>query len=224
MGPMFRKFREPPSSFEPPDDSTEPALIPHDAPERAEIRIATDCIACGCCVSSCTMMDHHPDYAGPAALARAYALIADGRDGLQQERLAAALPSCHHCRTETNCTEVCPKGISPTRAIKYIQRVGIIRRDEKPDEPIAASAPTESQEPETPLWKRIDRATFLRHAGVAALGAAAAVTVGGVAAVSAIVPEDRGASQNWVPLAQLSELPPGQVTTVMLEYDVTSVI
>ena len=24
-----------------------------------------------------------------------------------------------------NCTEVCPKGISPTRAIKYIQRVAL---------------------------------------------------------------------------------------------------
>src|SRR5688500_2923757 len=217
MGPMFRKFREPPSSFEPPDDSTEPALIPHDAPERAEIRIATDCIACGCCVSSCTMMDHHPDYAGPAALARAYALIADGRDGLQRERLAAALPACHHCRTETNCTEVCPKGISPTRAIKYIQRVGLIRREEEPREGAAPAEPAFSTPPQ-----KIDRATFLRHAGVATLGAAAAVTVGGVAAISAIAPEDRGASRNWVPLAQMSALPSGQITTVMLEYDVTS--
>ena len=48
-------------------------------------------------------------------------MIADGRDGLMQERLAAALPSCHHCRTETNCTDVCPKGIS-TQNIAVMNR------------------------------------------------------------------------------------------------------
>jgi succinate dehydrogenase / fumarate reductase iron-sulfur subunit len=219
MDPMFRKFRETLSFFEPKDASPEPALIPPDAPEREEIRIATDCIACGCCVSSCTMVDHHPDYAGPAALARAYSLLADGRDGLFQERLNRALPSCHECRTEMNCTEVCPKGISPTRAIKYIERIGITRRQEKPVEPVAA--PKEAPEASLPAWKRIDRATFLRHAGVAALGVAAAATVGAVAAVSAI-PHDRGVSQSWIPLAQLQDLPAGRITTVMLEYDLKS--
>jgi succinate dehydrogenase / fumarate reductase, iron-sulfur subunit len=134
MDPMFRKFRETLSFFDAKEATTEPALIPPDAPEREHIRVATDCIQCGCCVSSCTMVDHHPDYAGPAALARAYSLLADGRDGLFQERLNAALPSCHECRTEMNCTDVCPKGISPTRAIKYIERIGIIRREEKPPE------------------------------------------------------------------------------------------
>jgi len=214
MDPMFNKFRQTLSFFEPAKDaSPEPALIPHDAPEREEIRIATDCIACGCCVSSCTMVDHHADYAGPAALARAYALLADGRDGLFEERLAAALPSCHECRTEMNCTEVCPKGISPTRAIKYIERIGIIRRDTKPEEP----PPVVETPP--PLPRRIDRATFLRHAGVAAVGAAAAVTLAGVAAVTTVPASDATASENWVPLAKLSELPAGEITTVLLKYD-----
>src|SRR5215207_2000474 len=49
MDPMFDKFRQTLSFFEPKDESTEPARIAHDAPEREEIRIATDCIACGCC-------------------------------------------------------------------------------------------------------------------------------------------------------------------------------
>jgi len=233
MDPLFRQFRDTLSFFEPKDDSTEPALIPHDAPEREEIRIATDCIACGCCVSSCTMVDHHPDYAGPAALARAYALIADGRDGLFQERLAAALPSCHECRTEMNCTEVCPKGISPTRAIKYIQRIGIIKR-EAPTEQVDAAAMIGSiasgstgpgvveTEREAALDCRIDRATFLRHAGVAAIGAATAITLGGIVGVSAIGPTDPGADRQWIPLANLSDLPPGQITTVMLNYEARS--
>src|SRR6185503_19578968 len=134
MDPMFDKFRQTLSFFEPKDESTEPARISPDAPERDEIRIATDCIACGCCVSSCTMVHHHPDYAGPAALARAYSLIADSRDSLFAERLASALSSCHECRTEANCTEVCPKGISPTRAIKYIQRLAITADIDQPEE------------------------------------------------------------------------------------------
>src|SRR6266545_4750804 len=128
MDPLFAQFRQTLSFFEPKEGTTEPALIPPDAPEREEIRIATDCIACGCCVSSCTMGHHRPAYAGPAALARAYSLLADTRDGSFQERIAAALPSCHECRTEMNCTEVCPKGISPTRAIKYIQRVALTHK------------------------------------------------------------------------------------------------
>ncbi len=68
---------------------------------------------------------YHEDYAGPAALNRAFTLLADSRDGLFRRRLDRALASCYHCRTEFNCTEVCPKGISGTRAIKYIQRLAL---------------------------------------------------------------------------------------------------
>ena len=214
MDPMFRKFRDTLSFFEVKDAAaTEPARIPPDAPEREEIRIATDCIACGCCVSSCTMADHHADFAGPAALARAYSLIADSRDGTLAQRLAAVLPSTQQCRTEMNCTAVCPKGISPTRAIKFIERVGIIRR-EKPPEPAVAEPPAEPVA--APV--KIDRATFLRHAGIAALGAAACVTLGGVAAVTTIGPKSPSTAR-WLPLAKVRDLPPGQVTTVMLNYE-----
>src|SRR5439155_20829274 len=94
MDPMFRKFRETLSFFEPKDQSTEPALIPPDAPEREEIRLATDCIACGCCVSNCTKVHNDDDYAGPADLTRSYSLLADSRDALPGPRLAAALSSC----------------------------------------------------------------------------------------------------------------------------------
>ncbi len=220
MDPFFSKMRESLSFFEPKERTSEPAHIPPDAPERDEIRIASDCIACGCCVSSCTMADHHADFAGPAALARAYSLLADSRDGSAAERLAAVLPSTQQCRTEMNCTAVCPKGISPTRAIKFIERVGIVRRDEKPEE--AASEPAAAATAaDAPVETKIDRATFLRHAGVALLGTAAAVTLGGVAAVTAVAPSESGSTAaRWFPLAKLGDLPPGQVTTVMLKYAV----
>jgi succinate dehydrogenase / fumarate reductase iron-sulfur subunit len=216
MDPLFTKFAQSLSFFEPKEQSTEPACIRPDASEREEIRIATDCIACGCCVSSCTMADHHADFAGPAALARAYSLIADSRDGTLAQRLAAVLPSTQQCRTEMNCTAVCPKGISPTRAIKFIERVGILRHEE-PEEPAPETPPEAITEPE-----KIDRATFLRHAGVALLGAGAVVTLGGVAAVTAIEPKAARKTENWISLAKLSDLPAGRVSTVLLKYDVKS--
>jgi succinate dehydrogenase / fumarate reductase iron-sulfur subunit len=216
MDPLFTQFANTLSFFEPKDDSPEPARIAPDAPEREEIRLATDCIACGCCVSSCTMVDHHPDYAGPAALARAYSLMADSRDALLGPRLAAALTSCHDCRTEANCTEVCPKGISPTRAIKYIQRLALTAGVDKPEQALesekAAALPLARNE--------IDRATFIRGAGVALLGAGVAAALGGIAAVTTVGPGAEKASETWIPLAKLSDLPPGQVTTVSMNYQV----
>lgn len=215
MDPLFRKFRDTLSFFEPRDDAPEPAKIAPDAPEREEIRLATDCIACGCCVSSCTMVANHSDYAGPAALARAYSLLADGRDALFAERLAGAIPSCHECRTEMNCTEVCPKGISPTRAIKYIQRVALtyngVEPSPKPQPDVIGTEPGPT----------IDRKTFLRGAGVAILGSAVAATLGGIA-LTTTAPQAQSAVERWAPLARLSELPLGQISTVMLHYEENS--
>ena len=125
MGPFFAKYEDALPFFEPKEERSEPYIIKPDTQERIDIGMATDCIACGCCVSSCTMVNHYDSYCGPAALNRAFTLLADERDGLFEARLTRALDSCYHCRTEFNCTEVCPKNISGTRAIKYIQRLAL---------------------------------------------------------------------------------------------------
>lgn len=132
MEPFFRKYDGVLPFFEPKAGASEPARIAPDSPERLAIAGATECIACGCCVSSCTMVADHAGYAGPAALTRAFTLIADSRDALHDERLERALASCYDCRTELNCTDVCPKGISPSRAIKYIQRQAVTHRPASP--------------------------------------------------------------------------------------------
>ena len=51
MEPLFQKFEQTLQFFEPKEECLEPAIIPPDAYERKEMRVATDCIACGCCVS-----------------------------------------------------------------------------------------------------------------------------------------------------------------------------
>lgn len=125
MAPFFEKYDAVLPFYEPKGEDAEPAQIRPDSQERLDIAGNTECIACGCCVSSCTQADGRSGYTGPAALNRAFTLLADSRDGLFDQRLDRALESCYDCRSEFNCTEVCPKGISPARAIKYIQRLAL---------------------------------------------------------------------------------------------------
>jgi len=213
MDPFFEKYKAALPFFDPAEDTDEPAIIRPDSKERRDIGLSTECIACGCCVSSCSMIHYHDSYGGPAALNRAFTLLADSRDGLRQERLARVLDGCYHCRTELNCTEVCPKEISPTRAIKYIQKEACfeaLRR--KP-----AAATPESVEPDA--VPEPSRRRFLKHITYG-LGAATAVAVGGVLVSAAIGPSFRKTSAQWVRAGQMDAFAPGQVTTLNVRYPV----
>jgi succinate dehydrogenase / fumarate reductase iron-sulfur subunit len=228
MEPLFQKFEQTLQFFEPKEECLEPAIIPPDAPERQEIRVATDCIACGCCVSSCTMCHYHEDYAGPAVLNRAYTLLADSRDALFEPRLELALATCYNCRTEINCTEVCPKEISSTRAIKYIQRLALTHRRAVEASPSLGTVSGPVEMAHAPLLDQLkaavqmDRATFLRHVGIGLLGAGSALALGGLGAVTALGPTLGKTQPRWIPVAKLSELPTAEITTVLMKYEVKS--
>ena len=103
--------------------SPEPAKIKPTSAERQIIGLNTECIACGSCVSACTMMHWDPEYIGPMGLNRAFCLIADSRDltGNRLKRVADE-NGVYRCHMEFNCTDVCPKHISPTRGIHYLKR------------------------------------------------------------------------------------------------------
>jgi succinate dehydrogenase / fumarate reductase iron-sulfur subunit len=217
MEPFFKKYEEAMPYFEPKELSSEPAIVRPDTPERQAIGMSTDCIACGCCVSSCTMCHYHEGYAGPAALNRAFTLLADKRDGLFDERLNAVLASCYNCRTEFNCTEVCPKGISGTRAIKYIQRLALKHTKEKPKGPAPAAAVSAPK----PV-REVDRRTFFRQAGVGILGACLALGIGGVATTAFVGPSLAKREKQWVPAASLAGIPKGEITTVTIRYEIKS--
>jgi succinate dehydrogenase / fumarate reductase, iron-sulfur subunit len=68
----------------------------------------------------------------------------------------------------------------------------------------------------------MDRATFLRHAGVALLGAGSVLVLGALGAVTAFGPRGGQISKRWVPVATLNELPQGKITSVLMKYEVTS--
>ncbi len=109
--------------FIPRTPSIEPAKIKPTSKERQTIGLNTECIACGSCISACTMMHWNPDYIGPMGLNRAFCLIADSRD-LTVKRLEqiADENGVYRCHMEFNCTDVCPKHLSPTRGIHYLKR------------------------------------------------------------------------------------------------------
>jgi succinate dehydrogenase / fumarate reductase iron-sulfur subunit len=92
--------------------------------ERDRLNGLYECILCACCSSFCPSYWWNPDkFVGPAGLLQAERFIADSRDRATAERLALLddVYKLYRCRTIMNCTEVCPKGLSPARAIEHIR-------------------------------------------------------------------------------------------------------
>ncbi len=92
--------------------------------ERQQVDAAIECIGCGVCYSACDVVTWNPDYAGPAALNRAWTLVKDVRDAASLERLRAVAGDAgvHACHTHMSCTDRCPKQISPTAGIAGLKR------------------------------------------------------------------------------------------------------
>ena len=92
--------------------------------ERDTLNGLYECILCACCSGFCPSYWWNPDkFIGPAGLLQAYRFIADSRDAATAERLDYLddVYRLYRCRTIMNCTEVCPKGLSPSRAIEKIR-------------------------------------------------------------------------------------------------------
>ena len=100
------------------------ATVKPDSPAREEVDAGIECIGCAVCYSACDVVAWNPGYLGPAALNRAWTLVNDVRDGGNAVRLAAVAgdAGCHSCHTLMSCTELCPKGLSPTRSIAGLKR------------------------------------------------------------------------------------------------------
>jgi succinate dehydrogenase / fumarate reductase, iron-sulfur subunit len=114
--------------------SVRPYLLNDEAPphkERLQSPEARDqlnglyeCILCACCSTQCPSFWWNPDkFVGPAGLLQAYRFVIDSRDRGQAERLDDLNDAYRlfRCRTIMNCTEVCPKGLAPSRAIEKIR-------------------------------------------------------------------------------------------------------
>lgn len=124
MEPFVRKMKAVRTAFVPNDESADFAPIGRGAKERREIDPAIECIGCGACLSACTLVGWDRNFAGPAALNRAFTLMADSRDGAKAERepLLLSEDALFRCHGQGNCTEVCPMELSPTESILKLRR------------------------------------------------------------------------------------------------------
>jgi succinate dehydrogenase / fumarate reductase iron-sulfur subunit len=89
------------------------------------------CILCACCSTSCPSYWWNSDrYLGPAALLAAYRWLVDSRDDARDERLDELDDSfkLYRCHTIMNCTQTCPKGLNPARAIAETKKMLVERR------------------------------------------------------------------------------------------------
>jgi succinate dehydrogenase / fumarate reductase iron-sulfur subunit len=107
------------------NDTPAPAIERLQSPEdRAQLDGLYECILCACCSTGCPSFWWNPDkFLGPSALLQAYRFLADSRDTQTRERLSRLEDpfSVFRCRDIMNCTNVCPKGLNPNRAIGKIR-------------------------------------------------------------------------------------------------------
>merc|ERR1719502_2568941 len=88
--------------------------------DRAKLDGMYECILCASCMTSCPSYWWNPEYyLGPAVLMQAYRWIADSRDEFTSERLAWVNDTMklYRCHGIMNCTNCCPKGLDPAKAI-----------------------------------------------------------------------------------------------------------
>ncbi len=94
--------------------------------ERARLDGLWECILCACCSTSCPSYWWNGDrYLGPAVLLQAYRWLVDSRDEATGERLDELEDpyKLYRCHTIFNCTNACPKGLNPAKAIAEIKKL-----------------------------------------------------------------------------------------------------
>jgi len=93
--------------------------------ELAAFKGFAECIDCMLCYAACPQLDVAPDFLGPAVVATARRWDEDSRDAGELDR-ADVLDTefgAWPCIQVGACTQVCPKGVDPARALRDAQRV-----------------------------------------------------------------------------------------------------
>ena len=88
-----------------------------------EIVPFSSCISCGLCVDACPVVNTHPSFIGPQALAQVHRFSIDSRDGSGMERIAVvdSKEGLWGCEFVGACSLVCPKGVDPALAIQEMK-------------------------------------------------------------------------------------------------------
>lgn len=98
--------------------------------DRSQLDGLYECVLCACCSTSCPSYWWNSDrFLGPAALLNAYRWIVDSRDEATGKRLDEIEDAfkVYRCHTIMNCTNTCPKGLNPAKAIAGIKALLVKR-------------------------------------------------------------------------------------------------
>ena len=125
LNPIYAQYAsiEPWLKIETPASDREILQSPED---RAKLDGLYESILCFCCSTSCPSYWWNSDrYLGPAVLLQAYRWLADSRDEAAGERLDQLQDPfrLYRCHTIMNCTNTCPKGLNPARAIAETKKL-----------------------------------------------------------------------------------------------------
>ncbi len=99
--------------------------------ERQKLDGLYECILCACCSTSCPSYWWNSEkFLGPAALLQAYRWIADSRDEETGERLDDLEDPfrLYRCHTIMACSNTCPKGLNPAKAIAETKKLMVARK------------------------------------------------------------------------------------------------
>jgi len=99
--------------------------------ERARLDGLWECILCACCSTACPSYWWNSErFLGPAALLQSYRWLADSRDEHADQRLDGLEDPfrLYRCHTIMNCTNTCPKGLNPAKAIAQIKKLMVERK------------------------------------------------------------------------------------------------
>src|SRR5689334_12898721 len=89
LEPFFEQWKRLKPKFRPADpNSKELAKIPATSDYARQTPSKRDCITCGACYAACGVKSTSGEYAGPAAINRAFLRLADPRDIAVKERLS----------------------------------------------------------------------------------------------------------------------------------------
>jgi len=90
-----------------------------------------ECIMCACCSTACPSYWWNSDrFLGPAVLLQSYRWLVDSRDEATGERLDDLEDPfrLYRCHTIMNCTQACPKGLNPAKAIAATKKMLVERK------------------------------------------------------------------------------------------------
>lgn len=97
------------------------------------------CIKCGCCMAACPTLATDPTYSGPQPLAQAHRYNTDTRDTgfAERRRVLSGDRGPWGCHFAGECSQACPKGVDPARAIQLMKKQLVLdllhlRREQRP--------------------------------------------------------------------------------------------